>query len=223
MKLAGCSSVATAELARRGGCAGDGAARSNDADAPQGRGYNCSDTCRCAGRRHCSRIGCLYIDGYRALCESTNHWDQGLGFGRGVGRALGVGRDLGVGVGLEYRCCWSRRGSGCSCRCGVGVAVGVAVAVGVGVAEGAAAGVGGGGPATRENPNVIDILLVLTSVRVEIEGGSISYIPTSVVGNKGDVIADLVLVRIAFQGVKCITHRHIRRPRDTRVGAIGVE
>lgn len=64
---------------------------------------------------------------------------------------------------------------------------------------------------------------MLTSGRIEIEGGSVSYIPTSVVGKEGNVIADLILVRPAFLGVKCIAHRHVRRPRDTRVSAVGVE
>jgi len=64
---------------------------------------------------------------------------------------------------------------------------------------------------------------VLTSGRVEIEGGSVSYITTSVVGKEGDVIADLILVRPAFLRVKRIAHRHVRRPRDTRVSAVGVE
>ena len=64
---------------------------------------------------------------------------------------------------------------------------------------------------------------MLASGRVEVEGGSVSYIATSVVGNDGDVIADLILVRPAFLGVKRIAHRHVRRPRNARVSAVGVE
>jgi hypothetical protein len=64
---------------------------------------------------------------------------------------------------------------------------------------------------------------VLASVRIEIEGGSVSYITTRVVGNDGDVIADLILVRPAFLRVKRTAHRHVRRPRNSGVGAVGVE
>jgi hypothetical protein len=64
---------------------------------------------------------------------------------------------------------------------------------------------------------------VLTSGRVEIEGGSVSYITTGVVGNDGDVISDLILVRPSFLGVKRVAHRHVRRPCNARVSAVGVE
>src|SRR6266508_5290339 len=75
----------------------------------------------------------------------------------------------------------------------------------------------------RANANVIDVLLVLASVRVEVECSSIRDIATSLVGNDGDVIADLTLVRPAFLGVKSITHRHVRRPCDAGICAVGVE
>jgi hypothetical protein len=71
--------------------------------------------------------------------------------------------------------------------------------------------------------HVINVLLVLASVRIEIERGSVGDVTACLVGNEGDVIADLILVRPAFLRVKRIAHRHVRRPRDTRVSAVGVE
>jgi hypothetical protein len=64
---------------------------------------------------------------------------------------------------------------------------------------------------------------VLAPARVEVERGRVSDIAASFVGNDGDVIADLILVRPAFLRVKRIAHRHVRRPCHTGIGAIGVE
>ena len=55
---------------------------------------------------------------------------------------------------------------------------------------------------TRKYPNVINILLVLTVVRVEVECGRISHIAARLVGNNGDVIAYLVLIRITLRRIK---------------------
>ena len=48
-------------------------------------------------------------------------------------------------------------------------------------------------------------------------------LPPVFVRNDGDVIAYLVLVRIAFEWIKRIAYRHIRRPRDAGVSAKGIK
>jgi hypothetical protein len=64
---------------------------------------------------------------------------------------------------------------------------------------------------------------VLPAARVEIKRGGISHVATGTVRHNGYVIAYLVLVRIAFQGIKRVTYCHIRRPRYPGIRAIGVE
>ena len=76
---------------------------------------------------------------------------------------------------------------------------------------------------TGEYPNVINVLLVLTVVRVEVECGRISHVAARLVGNNCNVIADLVLIRITLRRIKGIAHSNISRPGDASVGAIGVE
>jgi hypothetical protein len=66
-------------------------------------------------------------------------------------------------------------------------------------------------------------LLVLTSVRIEVERGGVGDVTASLVGNDSDVIADLILVRPAFLRVERIAHRHIWRPSNAGVSAVGVE
>ena len=64
---------------------------------------------------------------------------------------------------------------------------------------------------------------MLASVRVEVECGRVRNVAAGFVGNEGDVIADLILVRPAFLRVKRVAHRHIRRPCNARVRTVGVE
>jgi hypothetical protein len=64
---------------------------------------------------------------------------------------------------------------------------------------------------------------VLARVRVKVERRRIRHIATGVVRNNGDVIAYLVLLRIAFERGKRIAHRDVRRPSDAAVGTPGVE
>src|SRR5204862_5183249 len=71
--------------------------------------------------------------------------------------------------------------------------------------------------------NEVDILLVFTPARVEVESGRVSDVTSSVVRYNGDVLAYLVLGRIAFERSKRIAHRHIGRPRNTAIGAVGVK
>jgi len=64
---------------------------------------------------------------------------------------------------------------------------------------------------------------VLSPVRVEVERGGIRHIAPCVIGNDRDVIAYLVLIRIAFEGIKGIAHRNVSRPGDAAVRAKRIE
>ena len=55
---------------------------------------------------------------------------------------------------------------------------------------------------TRKYPNVINVFLVLTVIRVEVECGRVSHVAARLVGNNGDVVAYLVLIRIALRRIK---------------------
>jgi len=64
---------------------------------------------------------------------------------------------------------------------------------------------------------------VLPGGRIEVECGRIRHIAASVVGHDRKVIAYLSLHRIAFERIKRITHRNIRRPCHAAVSAPGVK
>jgi len=66
-------------------------------------------------------------------------------------------------------------------------------------------------------------LFVLVRVRVEVERRRIRHITSGVVRNNCDVIADLVLLRIAFERGKRIGHRNVRRPANAAVGTERIE
>ena len=72
---------------------------------------------------------------------------------------------------------------------------------------------------TGEYPHVINVFLVLAQSRVEIKCGSIRHIATRLVRNNGNVVAYLALVRIAFERIKRIAHRDVRRPGEARISA----
>ena len=59
--------------------------------------------------------------------------------------------------------------------------------------------------------------------RVEVEGGRIRDIASGLVRNDRDVVADLALIRIAFERIERIARRDISRPRDAAVGAVRIE
>ena len=63
----------------------------------------------------------------------------------------------------------------------------------------------------------------MAPARVEIKSGGIRHVAAGIVRNNGDVIADLVLVWIAFQGIKRAAYCDIRRPRYPGVRAPGVK
>ena len=73
---------------------------------------------------------------------------------------------------------------------------------------------------TGADADVVDVLLVLTSIRIKVEGSRIRHVAASQVGNDGDVIAYLVLVRPAFLRIKGVAHRHIGRPTNAGIRAI---
>ena len=55
---------------------------------------------------------------------------------------------------------------------------------------------------TRKYPNIINVFLVLTVVRVEVECRRISHVAARLVGNNSNVIAYLALVRITLRRIK---------------------
>ena len=66
-------------------------------------------------------------------------------------------------------------------------------------------------------------MFVLSPARIEIERGGIRHIAARIVRNDGDIVAYLALVRPAFERIKRITHRDIRRPSNAAVGAVRIE
>jgi hypothetical protein len=77
--------------------------------------------------------------------------------------------------------------------------------------------------ASGEYPNVVNVFFVLAPIRVEVKGGGVSHVPTGFIGNDGDIIAYLVLVRIPLEWIKRIAHRNVRRPGDAGVGTKGIK
>ena len=64
---------------------------------------------------------------------------------------------------------------------------------------------------------------MLSVVWIEIERSRIRHVAAGFIGNDCDIIAYLALVRIAFEWIKSIAHRHVWRPRHAGVGAKGIE
>src|SRR5207302_9657115 len=71
--------------------------------------------------------------------------------------------------------------------------------------------------------NVINVFFVLVPGRVEVKSGRIRDIAPSTVRNNCDVIADLALVRVAFERIERIAHLDVRRPGNAAVGTPGIE
>lgn len=55
---------------------------------------------------------------------------------------------------------------------------------------------------TGKYPNVINVLLVLTVVRVEVECGRISHVAARLVRYNRNIVTYLVLVRITLRRIK---------------------
>ena len=64
---------------------------------------------------------------------------------------------------------------------------------------------------------------MLSAVRVEVKSRRICYVASRVIRNNGDVVADLVLVRVAFERIKQIGYRYVRRPGHAGIRAPGIE
>ena len=64
---------------------------------------------------------------------------------------------------------------------------------------------------------------MLAPVCVEVKRGGVSHVASGIVGYDRDIIAYLVLVRIAFERIKRIAHRNVWRPGHAGVSAIGIE
>ena len=77
--------------------------------------------------------------------------------------------------------------------------------------------------AAREYPNVVNVFFVLAPVWIEVKGGGVSHITSGIVRYNGDIITYFLLVRVAFEGIKRIAYRHVRRPGHASVGAEGIE
>jgi len=65
--------------------------------------------------------------------------------------------------------------------------------------------------------------VVRRRVRIEVESSRIRHVAAGFIGNHGDIVADLILLRIAFEWIERVTHCDIRRPGNAGVRAIGVE
>ena len=64
---------------------------------------------------------------------------------------------------------------------------------------------------------------MLSRVRVEIKRRGIRHIASGIIRNDGDVIAYLVLLRIALERIKGVAHGDVRRPRDAAIRAERIE
>src|SRR5213594_1525167 len=64
---------------------------------------------------------------------------------------------------------------------------------------------------------------MLPTGRVEVEGSRIRHVTSAIVRDNGDIIANLALVRIAFERIKRVAHRHVSRPCDAAIGAERIE
>ncbi len=62
---------------------------------------------------------------------------------------------------------------------------------------------------TGKYPNVINVFLVLTVVRVEVKRGRVSHVTPGFVRHNCDIVPYLILVRIAFERVERIAHRNV--------------
>jgi hypothetical protein len=114
------------------------------------------------------------------------------------------------------RRCWRRSWSSCRCRCWSNRRCGCR--------RGRRCGRWRRSRSARcENSHVVHVFFVLLSIGVEVEGGRVCHVPSCFIRNDGDVIAYLVLVRIPLRGIERVTYRHVRRPGDTSVSAIGIE
>ena len=75
----------------------------------------------------------------------------------------------------------------------------------------------------RKYPDIVYIFFVLVSLGIEVKGGRVSYVASGLVRYHRDIIAYLALVRIAFEWIKRIADRNVRRPGHAGVSAKRIE
>src|SRR4029077_16905523 len=71
--------------------------------------------------------------------------------------------------------------------------------------------------------DIVNIFFVLVSLGIEVKGRGVSHVTTGFIGNDGDVIPYLTLIRIALEGIKRIADSNVRRPGHAGVSAKGIE
>jgi hypothetical protein len=64
---------------------------------------------------------------------------------------------------------------------------------------------------------------VLSTVGIEVERRGIRDVTAGVIGNDGNVVANLTLVRITFERIERSARSHVRRPGNTGVSAIRIK
>ena len=64
---------------------------------------------------------------------------------------------------------------------------------------------------------------MLSVVRIEVERSRVRHVTAGFIGNDRDIIAYLALVRITFEWIKRIAHRHVRRPGNAGISAEGIK
>ena len=63
----------------------------------------------------------------------------------------------------------------------------------------------------------------MSPVWVEVERGGVSHVGAGFIRDDRDIIAYLALVRITFEWIKRIAHRHVRRPGRAGISAKRIE
>ena len=64
---------------------------------------------------------------------------------------------------------------------------------------------------------------MLVPLRIEVERSRVRHIAARLIRNNGDIVAYLVLIRIALLRIKRNAYRDIRRPCSAGIGAVGIE
>ena len=64
---------------------------------------------------------------------------------------------------------------------------------------------------------------MLSPAWIKIKRRRIRHVAAGVIGHDRDIVANFILVRVAFERIKRITHCHVRRPGKASIRAIGVK
>ncbi len=64
---------------------------------------------------------------------------------------------------------------------------------------------------------------MLVSLWVEVEGGGVSHVAAGFIGNDGDIVTYLALIRVAFERIKGVAHCDVRRPSNAAIRTPGIE